>query len=137
LFLLGATSTALPIRTSNFTQAVSSKWFARVRIGKAVESGAVGGQAIAAGERSWSVLFLIKSKFHWSNFKEIYFAQNVTVTQKDKSTIFFSSVHCAYPASCATGGTQPDLLTCQRYTHIFCKEYLFRVTPQPHDDRCQ
>jgi hypothetical protein len=94
LFLLGATSTALPIRTSNFTQAVSSKWFARVRIGKAVESGAVGGQAIAAGERSWSVLFLIKSKFHWSNFKEIYFAQNVTVTQKDKSTIFFSSVHC-------------------------------------------
>ena len=98
MFLLGATSTALPIRTSNFTQAVSSKWFARVRIGKAVESGAVGGQAVAAGERSWSVLFLIKSKFHWSNFKEIYFAQNVTVTQKDKSTIFFSSVHCAMVA---------------------------------------
>ena len=66
----------------------------RVRIGKGSDSGAVGGQAVAAGERSWSVLFLIKSKFHWSNFKEIYFAQNVTVTQKDKSTIFFSSVHC-------------------------------------------
>ena len=54
-----------------------------------------GGQAVAAGERSWRVLFLNKSKVHWSNFNEIYFAQNVTVTQKDKSTILKSSVHCA------------------------------------------
>ena len=44
---------------------------------------------------SGGVLFLIKSKFDSSNFKETHFAQNVTVTQKDKSTIFKSSVHCA------------------------------------------
>ena len=42
-----------------------------------------------------SFFFLIKSIFDWSNFKETHFAQNVTVTQKDKSTIFKSSVHCA------------------------------------------
>ena len=56
-------------------------------------AGGCGRRTIAQCD-SGGVLFLIKSKFHWTcnvktwtNFKEIYFAKNVPVTQKDKSTI--------------------------------------------------
>jgi len=66
----------------------------RVRIGKGSDSGAVGGRRLRQENDRGGVLFLIKSKFHWTNFKEIYFAKNVPVTQKDKSTILKTSEHC-------------------------------------------
>jgi hypothetical protein len=86
-----------------------------------------GGQAVAAGERSWRVLFLIKSKVHWSNFKETHFAQNVTVTQKDKSTILKSSVHCARSYFCCSNFWLPA-------SWDVCRKFLFLLSIPAHDE---